>query len=291
MTSMASYLPITASFLPYLLVAYAFFESALKPRGGAWLRAAQLALFLAILLMPPTVPWHWAQFLLIATIVITGYQDTPSRKVLASSLLLVGHLFGEVVAVFFWLFLTGGAATASVETSMAMYGSHLLSCLIGACFSLFATRMLAQQLKHLDEHLRRNEFWLSGAVVMQSSTFLFLRSTYFDSSPQSTTLLWFSMLGYALCVIADSLALRSFGLLRKREEDRLRLERVQQSIAELEAHCAEELAALGECAMLRHDLRNHEQVIAVLINQGRLEEASAYARGLVDEWSPEDKKK
>lgn len=291
MTSMASYLPITASFLPYLLVAYAFFESALKPRGGAWLRAAQLALFLAILLMPPTVPWHWAQVLLIATIVITGYQDTPSRKVLASSLLLVGHLFGEVVAVFFWLFLTGGAATASVETSMAMYGSHLLSCLIGACFSLFATRMLAQQLKHLDEHLRRNEFWLSGAVVMQSSTFLFLRSTYFDSSPQSTTLLWFSMLGYALCVIADSLALRSFGLLRKREEDRLRLERVQQSIAELEAHCAEELAALGECAMLRHDLRNHEQVIAVLINQGRLEEASAYARGLVDEWSPEDKKK
>lgn len=291
MTSMASYLPITASFLPYLLVAYAFFESALKPRGGAWLRAAQLALFLAILLMPPTVPWHWAQFLLIATIVITGYQDTPSRKVLASSLLLVGHLFGEVVAVFFWLFLTGGAATASVETSMAMYGSHLLSCLIGACFSLFATRMLAQQLKHLDEHLRRNEFWLSGAVVMQSSTFLFLRSTYFDSSHQSTTLLWFSMLGYALCVIADSLALRSFGLLRKREEDRLRLERVQQSIAELEAHCAEELAALGECAMLRHDLRNHEQVIAVLINQGRLEEASAYARGLVDEWSPEDKKK
>lgn len=291
MTSMASYLPITASFLPYLLVAYAFFESALKPRGGAWLRAAQLALFLAILLMPPTVPWHWAQFLLIATIVITGYQDTPSRKVLASSLLLVGHLFGEVVAVFFWLFLTGGAATASVETSMAMYGSHLLSCLIGACFSLLATRMLAQQLKHLDEHLRRNEFWLSGAVVMQSSTFLFLRSTYFDSSPQSTTLLWFSMLGYALCVIADSLALRSFGLLRKREEDRLRLERVQQSIAELEAHCAEELAALGECAMLRHDLRNHEQVIAVLINQGRLEEASAYARGLVGEWSPEDKKK
>lgn len=291
MTSMASYLPITASFLPYLLVAYAFFESALKPRGGAWLRAAQLALFLAILLMPPTVPWHWAQFLLIATIVITGYQDTPSRKVLASSLLLVGHLFGEVVAVFFWLFLTGGAATASVKTSMAMYGSHLLSCLIGACFSLFATRMLAQQLKHLDEHLRRNEFWLSGAVVMQSSTFLFLRSTYFDSSPQSTTLLWFSMLGYALCVIADSLALRSFGLLRKREEDRLRLERVQQSIAGLEAHCAEELAALGECAMLRHDLRNHEQVIAVLINQGRLEEASAYARGLVDEWSPEDKKK
>ena len=291
MTSMASYLPITASFLPYLLVAYAFFESALKPRGGAWLRAAQLALFLAILLMPPTVPWHWAQFLLIATIVITGYQDTPSRKVLASSLLLVGHLFGEVVAVFFWLFLTGGAATASVETSMAMYGSHLLSCLIGACFSLLATRMLAQQLKHLDEHLRRNEFWLSGAVVMQSSTFLFLRSTYFDSSPQSTTLLWFSMLGYALCVIADSLALRSFGLLRKREEDRLRLECVQQSIAELEAHCAEELAALGECAMLRHDLRNHEQVIVVLINQGRLEEASAYARGLVDEWSPEDKKK
>lgn len=291
MTSMASYLPITASFLPYLLVAYAFFESALKPRGGAWLRAAQLALFLAILLMPPTVPWHWAQFLLIATIVITGYQDTPSRKVLASSLLLVGHLFGEVVAVFFWLFLTGGAATASVKTSMAMYGSHLLSCLIGACFSLFATRMLAQQLKHLDEHLRRNEFWLSGAVVMQSSTFLFLRSTYFDSSPQSTTLLWFSMLGYALCVIADSLALRSFGLLRKREEDRLRLERVQQSIAGLETHCAEELAALGECAMLRHDLRNHEQVIAVLINQGRLEEASAYARGLVDEWSPEDKKK
>lgn len=291
MTSMASYLPITASFLPYLLVAYAFFESALKPRGGAWLRAAQLALFLAILLMPPTVPWHWAQFLLIATIVITGYQDTPSRKVLASSLLLVGHLFGEVVAVFFWLFLTGGAATASIETSMAMYGSHLLSCLIGACFSLLATRMLAQQLKHLDEHLRRNEFWLSGAVVTQSSTFLFLRSTYFDSSPQSTTLLWFSMLGYALCVIADSLALRSFGLLRKREEDRLRLERVQQSIAELEAHCAEELAALGECAMLRHDLRNHEQVIVVLINQGRLEEASAYARGLVDEWSPEDKKK
>lgn len=291
MTSMASYLPITASFLPYLLVAYAFFESALKPRGGAWLRAAQLTLFLAILLMPPTVPWHWAQFLLIATIVITGYQDTPSRKVLASSLLLVGHLFGEVGAVFFWLFLTGGAATASVKTSMAMYGSHLLSCLIGACFSLFATRMLAQQLKHLDEHLRRNEFWLSGAVVMQSSTFLFLRSTYFDSSPQSTTLLWFSMLGYALCVIADSLALRSFGLLRKREEDRLRLERVQQSIAGLEAHCAEELAALGECAMLRHDLRNHEQVIAVLINQGRLEEASAYARGLVDEWSPEDKKK
>lgn len=291
MTSMASYLPITTSFLPYLLVAYAFFESALKPRGGAWLRAAQLVLFLAILLIPPTVPWNWAQFLLIATIVITGYQDTPSRKVLASSLLMVGHLFGEVVAVFFWLFLTGGAATASVETSMAMYGSHLLSCLIGACFSLFATRMLAQQLKHLDEHLRRNEFWLSGAVVMQSSTFLFLRSTYFDSSPQSTTLLWFSMLGYALCVIADSLALRSFGLLRKREEDRLRLELVQQSIAELEAHCAEELAALGECAMLRHDLRNHEQVIAVLINQGRLEEASAYARGLIDEWSPEDKKK
>ena len=93
------------------------------------------------------------------------------------------------------------------------------------------------------------------------------------------------MLGYALCVIADSLALRSFGLLRKREEDRLRLERVQQSIAELEAHCVEELAALGECAMLRHDLRNHEQVIAALVNQGKLGEASTYARGLADEWN------
>lgn len=285
MASMTSYLPVTASFLPYLLVTFAFFESALSPRGSVWLRAAQLTLFFAILLMPPTVPWHWTQFLLIAAIVIAGYKDSPSRKVLASSLLLVGHLFGEVVAVFFWLFLTGGAATASVETSMAKYGAHLLSCLIGACFSLFATRMFAQQLKHLDEHLNSNELWLSGAVVMQSSTFLFLRSTYFDSSPQSTVLLWFSMLGYALCVVADSMALHSFGLLRKREEDRQRLERAQKSLDELEAHCAEELAALGECAMLRHDLRNHEQVMAALIDQGKLEDASAYARGLVDEWS------
>ena len=79
--------------------------------------------------------------------------------------------------------------------------------------------------------------------------------------------------------------------LRKREEDRLRLERAQQSITELEAHCTEELAALGECAMFRHDLRNHEQVMAALISQGKLEEASVYARGLVDEWSPEGKKR
>lgn len=291
MADIASYLPVAASFLPYLLVAFVFFESTLKPRGGIRLRAAQLAFCFALLLIPPTVPWHWVQFLLMAAIVVMGYKDAPSRKILASSLLLVGHLFGEVVAVFFWLLLTNGAAVASVETSMAMYGAHLLSCLIGACFSLFATRMLAQQLRHLDEHLRSNELWLSGAVVMQSSTFLFLRSTYFDSSPQSTVLLWFSMLGYALCVIADSLALHSFGLLRKREEDRLRLERTQQSITELEAHCAEELAALGECAMLRHDLRNHEQVMAALIGQEKLEEASAYARGLVDEWSPEGKKR
>lgn len=101
MADIASYLPVAASFLPYLLVAFAFFESTLKPRGGIRLRAAQLAFCFALLLIPPTVPWHWVQFLLMAAIVVMGYKDAPSRKILASSLLLVGHLFGEVVAVFF----------------------------------------------------------------------------------------------------------------------------------------------------------------------------------------------
>lgn len=31
--------------------------------------------------------------------------------------------------------------------------------------------------------------------------------------------------------------------------------------------------------------------MAALIGQGKLEEASAYAHGLVDEWSPEGKKR
>ena len=119
-----------------------------------------------------------------------------------------------------------------------------------------------------------------GDLVLQAASINLFGKAIMLGLPDDAPLFWGAAVLGLLCLAADVEVLRAVGRLRLRELEARRVARMSRAVEELSAGARREMDALEEVAMLRHDARNHLQVLTSLIERGQRGEAASYARAL-----------
>ena len=280
MPALAGFAQVYAAFLPQLLIAYAFLDRALTPRWGAALRVTQAAV--AVLLVLPvgdTSTVGTALFVGVA-MPLVFYKDDVRFRLLVAALLTVVTSVSEFSGIAVWMVATGWAESNSVVESLAHYPAHVASSLLCAAVSALALWVFLRQLAVVRARLHGRELTLVGFLVLQAASINLFGKAIMLGLPDDAPLFWGAAVLGLLCLAADVEVLRAVGRLRLRELEARRVARMSRAVEELSAGARREMDALEEVAMLRHDARNHLQVLTSLIERGQRGEAASYARAL-----------
>lgn len=280
MPALAGFTQVYAAFLPQLLIAYAFLDRALTPRWGAALRVTQAAV--AVLLVLPvgdTSTVGTALFVGVA-MPLVFYKDDVRFRLLVAALLTVVTSVSEFSGIAVWMVATGWAESNSVVESLAHYPAHVASSLLCAAVSALALWVFLRQLAVVRARLHGRELTLVGFLVLQAASINLFGKAIMLGLPDDAPLFWGAAVLGLLCLAADVEVLRAVGRLRLRELEARRVARMSRAVEELSAGARREMDALEEVAMLRHDARNHLQVLTSLIERGQRGEAASYARAL-----------
>lgn len=280
MPALAGFTQVYAAFLPQLLIAYAFLDRALTPRWGAALRVTQAVV--AVLLVLPvgdTSTVGTALFVGVA-MPLVFYKDDVRFRLLVAALLTVVTSVSEFSGIAFWMIATGRAESNSVVESLAHYPAHVASSLLCAAVSALALWVFLRQLAVARARLHGRELTLVGFLVLQAASINLFGKAIMLGLPDDAPLFWGAAALGLLCLAADVEVLRAVGRLRLRELEARRVARMSRAVEELSAGAMREMGALEEVAMLRHDARNHLQVLTSLIERGQRGEAASYARAL-----------
>ena len=280
MPALAGFAQVYAAFLPQLLIAYAFLDRALTPRWGAALRVTQVAVA-ALLVLPvgDTSTVGTALFVGVA-MPLVFYKDDVRFRLLVAALLTVVTSVSEFSGIAVWMVATGWAESNSVVESLAHYPAHVASSLLCAAVSALALWVFLRQLAVVRARLHGRELTLGGFLVLQAASINLFGQAIMLGLPDDAPLFWGAAVLGLLCLAADVEVLRAVGRLRLRELEARRVARMSRAVEELSAGVMREMGALEEVAMLRHDARNHLQVLTSLIERGQRGEAASYARAL-----------
>lgn len=280
MPALAGFTQVYAAFLPQLLIAYAFLDRALTPRWGAALRVTQAAV--AVLLVLPVGDTSTVGTTLFVGVAmpLVFYKDDVRFRLLVAALLTVVTSVSEFSGIAFWMIATGRAESNSVVESLAHYPAHVASSLLCAAVSALALWVFLRQLAVARARLHGRELTLVGFLVLQAASINLFGKAIMLGLPDDAPLFWGAAALGLLCLAADVEVLRAVGRLRLRELEARRVARMSRAVEELSAGARREMDALEEVAMLRHDARNHLQVLTSLIERGQRGEAASYARAL-----------
>lgn len=280
MPALTAFAQVYAAFLPQLLIAYAFLDRALTPRWGAALRVTQVAVA-ALLVLPvgDTSTVGTALFVGVA-MPLVFYKDDVRFRLLVAALLTVVTSVSEFSGIAVWMVATGWAESNSVVESLAHYPAHVASSLFCAAVSALALWVFLRQLAVVRARLHGRELTLVGFLVLQAASINLFGKAIMLGSPDDAPIFWGAAVLGLLCLAADVEVLRAVGRLRLRELEARRVARMSWAVEELSAGARREMGALEEVAMLRHDARNHLQVLTSLIERGQRGEAASYARAL-----------
>ena len=175
----------------------------------------------------------------------------------------------QVVLVLQMVLVVGAAHTrvtsivASVALPVLLYADDLRDRVLAASLLLISVR---------------------AAEMVGTSVWMLLTG---GAAAQSVAASWASYPAHvASSLLADVEMFRMMGRLRVREGELARARELGLAVNELADRARREMEALSEAAMLRHDVRNHLQVLCTLVERGDEAEATGYARGLVRAWGP-----
>ena len=275
---------VCGALVPMLLVAYVFLDHALTPRWPRVLRVVQVLLVLLMVLVQGDA--HTRAISIFAGMVmpIALYAGRVRDRVLVASLLMTSVRAAEMVGTAVWMLLTGGAPTQSIGASWASYPVHVLSSLVAALILAVLLWAFARQLGYVRASLRGHAMALVGFLATQSAALLVLGYAILRGSPDNALLIVMAAAVCLLCVAADVEAFRVAGRLRVRDEELSRSRELGEAVDMLAERARSEISAMSEAAMLRHDVRNHLQVLRSLVEAGDDAEAAEYALSLSRAW-------
>lgn len=280
---------VCSALVPMILVAYAFLDHALAPRWPRVLRVVQVAVVLQMVLVPGELHTRITSMLMGTAFPMIFYAGDLRGRLLTTSLLLVSIRTSEMMGVSAWMFLTGDASSQSIVASWANYPAHVASSLFAAAVLGALLWAFARQLESVRARLRGRVMALVGFLAAQAAALLFLGNAVMRDSPANAPLFWATAAVCLLCVLADIEAFRVAGRLREREEGLRRARELGAAVDELAERARREMEAMSQTAMLRHDARNHVQVLRALIDGGDEAEALEYARELARSWRSGEK--
>lgn len=285
MSGLAGYVQVYAAFLPQLLIAYAFLDRALTPRLPVVLRVAQ-AVAAVLMVLPVGDNTTVGTALLVGVAMpLLLYGGDVRLRLLVASLLVTVTQASSLAGIAFWMIATGGAESSSVAASLAHYPSHVVSSLLSAVISALVLWAFQRQLSSVRAGVRGHEARLVAFLLVQALSLGLLGRGIAFRAPSDAPLFWGAAALGAAFLAADVEVLRAMGRLRVREAEERRVERMSRAVEELSVSAQNEVDALAEVSMLRHDVRNHLQVLNALVDRGEASEAAAYAHALAGEWS------
>ena len=223
----------------------------------------------------------WWLALYIAPLLLWSGRFAFRAILLGADLLCMA--FAEALGALFWLVATG-TPIGSYETA-SMY--PLVDCILRVLVLAlcFAKIPVLRRIGGALDASNMPDALLMPLVVLVFAQMVGLMVFYYASLEALTAnplYLGGSVVGSALSAAADYLLLVSVARASDARRDRARAEELAGAV---EARIAEEHAALEDAAAaarLRHDARNHLQVLVSLVERDGLGAACVYARGVAD---------
>lgn len=288
MRDMLPYLCVYGMLLPMILVAFAFYGSLLTPRWPRALRLVQVVVLVQMVLIVPEDHTRLTSGF-VGLMPLIFYAGDLRYRLLICSVLLTTVKAAEMIAVSLWMLLAGGASSQSVASSWAHYPAHVTSALFAAAVMALLLWAFERQIGIVREHLGGRVLSIVGLLAAQSAMLYALGDSLMRDSPADAPLFWAASALCLLCVAADIGMFRVAGRLRARETELRRARELGAAVDELARRASLEMEAEAETAMLRHDARNHVQVLRSLIEGKDEGEARDYARSLAATWGAGEK--
>lgn len=280
---------VCGALVPMLLVAYAFLGRTLAPRWPRVLRVVQMLLVLLMVLVVGPEHTRVISIFAGAVLPLVLYAGDLRDRLLVAALLLTSVRTAEMTGTSAWMLLTSGASAQSIAASWANYPAHVASALFAALVMARLLWAFARQLGAVRAGLHGRVMALVGLLAVQSASLLVLGNAILRDAPAEPRLYPMASAVCLLCVLADVELLRVAGRLRVREEELARARQLGAAVDELADRARREMEAVSEVAMLRHDVRNHLQVLRSLVEGGDEDEAIEYARTLAQVWRSGEK--
>lgn len=280
---------VCGALVPMLLVAYAFLGRTLTPRRPRVLRVVQMLLVLLMVLVVGPEHTRVISVFAGAVLPLVLYAGDLRDRLLVAALLLTSVRTAEMTATSAWMLLTSGASAQSIAASWANYPAHVASALFAALVMALLLWAFARQLGAVRAGLHGRVMALVGLLAVQSASLLVPGNAILRDAPAEPRLYPMASAVCLLCVLADVELLRVAGRLRVREEELARARQLGAAVDELADRARREMEAVSEVAMLRHDVRNHLQVLRSLVEGGDEDEAIEYARTLTQVWRSGEK--
>lgn len=280
---------VCGALVPMLLVAYAFLGRTLTPRWPRVLRVVQMLLVLLMVLVVGPEHTRVISIFAGAVLPLVLYAGDLRDRLLVAALLLTSVRTAEMTGTSAWMLLTSGASAQSIAASWANYPAHVASALFAALVMALLLWAFARQLGAVRAGLHGRVMALVGLLAVQSASLLVLGNAILRDAPAEPRLYPMASTVCLLCVLADVELLRVAGRLRVREEELARARQLGAAVDELADRARREMEAVSEVAMLRHDVRNHLQVLRSLVEGGDEDEAIEYARTLAQVWRSGEK--
>ena len=280
---------VCGALVPMLLVAYAFLGRTLAPRRPRVLRVVQMLLVLLMVLVVGPEHTRVISIFAGAVLPLVLYAGDLRDRLLVAALLLTSVRTAEMTGTSAWMLLTRGASAQSIAASWANYPAHVASALFAALVMALLLWAFARQLGAVRAGLHGRVMALVGLLAVQSASLLVLGNAILRDAPAEPRLYPMASAVCLLCVLADVELLRVAGRLRVREEELARARQLGAAVDELADRARREMEAVSEVAMLRHDVRNHLQVLRSLVEGGDEDEAVEYARTLAQVWRSGEK--
>lgn len=280
---------VCGALVPMLLVAYAFLGRTLAPRWPRVLRVVQMLLVLLMVLFVGPEHTRVISIFAGAVLPLVLYAGDLRDRLLVAALLLTSVRTAEMTGTSAWMLLTGGASAQSIAASWANYPAHVASALFAALVLALLLWAFTRQLGAVRAGLHGRVMALVGLLAVQSASLLVLGNAILRDAPAEPRLYPMASAVCLLCVLADVELLRVAGRLRVREEELARARQLGAAVDEHADRARREMEAVSEVAMLRHDVRNHLQVLRSLVEGGDEDEAIEYARTLAQVWRSGEK--
>lgn len=280
---------VCGALVPMLLVAYAFLGRTLTPRRPRVLSVVQILLVLLMVLVVGPEHTRVISIFAGAVLPLVLYAGDLRDRLLVAALLLTSVRTAEMTGTSAWMLLTRGASAQSIAASWANYPAHVASALFAALVMALLLWAFARQLGAVRAGLHGRVMALVGLLAVQSASLLVLGNAILRDAPAEPRLYPMASAVCLLCVLADVELLRVAGRLRVREEELARARQLGAAVDELADRARREMEAVSEVAMLRHDVRNHLQVLRSLVEGGDEDEAIEYARTLAQVWRSGEK--
>lgn len=233
---------------------------------------------LSIALLRASFPWiRVLDFVSIVLLVLWLGNGTLRVRLLGVALGFMPMILGEALGTALWIAVTGlqsGTYEGAILRPGVMFAVKIAFVVEELVCAYILGRLLSRALE--GEGARRVVARFLVLPMVQSVLLILLLNMQLYEQGSDQIFSWGIFLSAVLFLLTDLLVLRYLEAARSTVLSEARAEVRQRQLEEYLARYEEVARATADVARLRHDARNHLQVVSALVDRGAWEEAQGY---------------